>query len=669
MIAKFILPWYGGSSAVWTTCLLFFQTGLLIGYGYSHLIVKWFTIKSQVKIHMVLLILSLISIPVLPKEWMKPDGTENPVLGILLLLTLTVGFPYIMVSTTGPLLQSWFAKSNPKKSPYRLYALSNLGSLLGLLTYPLFVETYMSLGVQSWYWTAGYLVFIIFCGLTAKGVWKLKPVIKKDENKVIKPVSKEIKLLWLLLAFLGTLTLLSITNKLTQDTVVIPFLWILPLSLYLITFIITFEKPKWYNRKFFIPLMLFSIALVLITQVRSTAPDVPLSITALIVQYCLAVFAICMTLHGELARLKPSENNLTLFYFFIAIGGVLAGIFINIFVPIIFTNYWELFLVFICSVSIVAYILWKSRELIKVSRTVIALSTLVAMSGIGFAISKEYRHINNNILDSTRNFYGVLRVYEENKGTGNWQRSLMHCNVIHGVELMDSAASYIPFAYYGSETGIGLALAHFPNRFDSAFQGMKVGMIGLGIGTVSTYGSEKDYFKYYEIDPEVEVLARKYFKHMSNFKGKTEVITGDGRISLENEMKESGSNNFDILAVDAFSGDLIPAHLLTHEAVELYLKNLKPNGILAFHITNNYIDLIPVLGGISEKFKRPMYYFIKQADASNPIASLWVLFTSNKTFLNNPAVSKFYSMYDVSVNPIVHWTDDHSPVLELLKSE
>lgn len=668
MIARYILPWFGGSSAVWSTCLLFFQAGLLIGYGYAHLITRKFNIKNQIKIHFTLLLLSLLAIPIIPSEWMKPSGDDNPVVGILFLLSLTVGFPYIMVSTTGPLLQLWFSKANLKKSPYRLYALSNLGSMIGLLTYPVLIEPFLNLKTQIWSWSAGYIIFIVFCALTAKAVWSLKPVSVTPTIKKSSDVSATLKLIWLLLACMGTITLLSITNKLTQDIAVVPFLWIIPLTLYLISFIIAFDNPRWYNRKIFLVAMIITAGFIFRRQLQSVVLGMTTPLDTTVFLYCLGVFVICMVLHGELAKLKPDEGNLTLFYLIISAGGVFGGLFVNIIVPFIFNGYWEIYCSIAGSIILVAFILLRTKDALKTktARFWISLSTSAAIIGIFFVFRKEHSAFNTKVIESSRNFYGVLLVSEADKGTTNWQRALFHGNTNHGIELMDPAYENIPITYYGIQSGIGIALSMYPTKADSNYSGMKVGMIGLGIGTISAFGTEKDLYRYYEIDPQVEIFARKYFKYLGNFKGKTEIVNGDGRISLERELKVNGSNQYDVLAVDAFSGDVIPTHLLTQEAMKLYFNHLKKDGILAFHITNRYLNLLPVMNGLSEVFKKPLHFIFQKGNSSGPVDAIWILFTDNKKFLNNPMVRKYIQPFDSNSNPKVYWTDDYSSILPLL---
>jgi len=668
MIAKYILPWYGGSAAVWSTCMLFFQSGLLIGYGYAHLITKYLSNKNQVRVHLTLLLLSLISIPITPHQWISPESIEAPTFGILALLGLSVGFPYIMVSTTGPLLQYWFSLFEKKKSPYRLYALSNLGSLIGLFTYPLIVEPYFELKTQTWIWSVGYLLFITLCGMIVFRLWKFKPVNEiKLQEKAEKKSSLFVKVLWLLLAFMGTSTLLSMTNKLTQDIVVVPFLWIIPLSLYLISFIIAFDNPKWYNRKIFLPAFLIVLAIILKKQIDFSLNDKEMSIEATIFLYCIGVFIICMVLHGELARLKPGKSLLTFYYFMISIGGVLGGVFINLIVPEIFKGYWENYVSFIGTVFLIAIVLYRDKEVIKngFRRILLVSATAIIFLTVVFSLNKEYRSFNDNVIASTRNFYGVLKVLEADKGTFNWQRLIFHGDIMHGMQFMDTSFKGMPVAYYGQKSGMGLALSLFPTRSKANYPGMKVGMIGLGAGSISVYGTDRDLYKFYEINPLVYTLAKDYFTYLDNFKGKLEVKYGDGRIILAKELSENVNNNFDVLAVDAFSGDAIPTHLLTTEAGKLYMQHLNKNGILAFNITNKYLNLLPVLAGLAESLNKPMYYFFQEADGSSLVSAMWVLITENTEFINNPVVKEQIQSMDYSTVQKVKWTDNYSSILPL----
>ncbi len=664
VLAKYILPWYGGSATVWSVCMLFFQAGLLIGYAYSHLVTKYFTLQKQGVIHIVLLVISLISIPITPSDSFTQNLPISPVAGILWILTLSVGFPYVMISSTGPLLQYWFSHAESNKSPYRLYALSNLGSLIGLLSYPFIIEPSFGLKTQTVIWSVCYALFIVLCGTIAFSIRKEKITITSNTKEKNVTVSFNEKITWLILSFMGSLSLLSITNKLTQDIIVIPLLWIVPLALYLISFIIAFENPKWYVRKLFLPVLILVITLVLRSQYNYAVNDKESSLTVTIFLYSFLVFLLCLCLHGELARKKPEKKDLTLYYLMLSLGGVLGGVFISLIIPNILKGYWEIYIALIGSLLILSYIFLKEKSVAlkgKIDKKLILLPILI-FAAIGYAFYFEYKAFNNKIISSSRNFYGVLKVLEAEKGTTNWQRYLFHGDIMHGIQFMDSSVERMPISYYATTSGIGAALTYYPAKYDSGFQGMKVGIVGLGAGTITAYSTEKDLYRYYEINPEVEIIARKYFTYLKNAKGKVEIETGDGRILLENELKKNGGEQFDVLAIDAFSGDAIPTHLISFEATELYFKHLKKNGILAFHITNKYLNLMPVMAGLSESINKPLYYFFQDANEGGAVTAIWVLFTDNMTFISNPNVQKLIQPYDVASSAKTYWTDNYSAI-------
>lgn len=672
VIARYILPWYGGSAAVWSTCILFFQTVLLAGYAYSHFLTRYFETKKQITIHLVLLALTILVLPITPEEWMKPTGNENPVWGILTLLSLTVGLPYLMLSGMSPLIQVWFSNANPNKSPYRLYSLSNIGSLLGLISYPLIFERYLNLNTQTIFWSVAYTVSVVFCGLTAFRIWNTKKIEKneKADKKVkLKSTGSGNVYFWLLLSFFGSIIFLSTTNMLTQDIVVVPFLWILPLSMYLLSFIIAFDSPKWYNRAVFLPLLVLFVARILILKLNVFVYELDNTALNYIITYGLGVFVICMVLHGELARLKPGEDKLTLFYLLTSLGGALGGFFIIFIVPVIFKNYWEIYIAL--GGSIIALLFLFSRKeyafkknLYKNAGYIIGVSLLILM---GYTYYTESRSKNSIVLESRRNFYGVLKVIEKNKNSDTWMRQLIHGVIAHGLQLMDKNFMNVPLAYYGAQSGIGLAINFHSERYNPENNyRLNVGMIGMGIGTISAFGKENDTFKYYEINDEVEILAKKYFSYVSNSKSKTDVVIGDGRISLERELNKTGSNMFDVLGVDAFSGDAVPIHLLTKEAMDLYLKHLKKDGILAFHISNKYLNLVPVMKGLTMHSGIPFYGFVQKGDSDNLLKDAeWILFTTNKNFISNPEVSKFIVPINMNLIKAEQWTDDYSSILPL----
>ena len=669
MIAKMILPWFGGTEAVWATCMLFFQTGLLIGYSYAHMLSRA-SMKIQVIVHLILLLISLGSMPFMPKEWMAPGIDENPVTAILRILMLSVGLPYMLISATGPLVQSWFAKANPKKSPYRLYAFSNMGSLVGLLSFPFIIEPTLHLSSQSWFWTFGYLLYIVLMGIIGWSMAKVK-ITTKDEAKTLKKEEPGLLTMffWIALSCLGVIAMLSFTNKLTQDIIVMPFLWSLLLAIYLITFIIAFNSARWYKRALILPLLLMFIGFILKRQVNNVVYDKELSVSMTIMIYSLCLFLLCMALHGELSRLKPHSGKLTKYYLFLSIGGVLGGIFVGLLVPMIFDGYWEIYCALFGGIILLAAVLLNEKSSDKkISPVLVTGIALITLGGISYSLYREYRGFYKYIIVSERNFYGALKISELYKGTNNWQRTLVHGDVIHGMEFMQPENSRVPLAYYGPNSGVGLVLTRYPTRNKPDFQGMKVGAIGLGTGTIATYATPKDVYRFYELNPLVEKLARKYFKYLEESPGKVEVVIGDGRIALEKDYLEKGPQDFDVIVVDAFAGDIIPAHLITLEAGQLYMNNLKKDGMLAFHISNNYVDLMPVIAGMAEKLNLYFYYFFQAPDPSGPIEAAWVILTNNKEWANNPKVKEYEEAYDPQTLDREYWTDDYSAVWRLVRA-
>ena len=390
---------------------------------------------------------------------------------------------------------------------------------------------------------------------------------------------------------MGTFMLLSISNKLTQDLVVVPFLWIVPLSLYLVSFIIAFGNSKLYNRKLFFMSMVLILAMIIKMELKFEFVNREKPIGETILWYCLGVFNVCMILHGELARLKPKENKLTFYYMMISLGGVLGGIVCNFIIPILFNAFWEVYFGFAGFVILITGLILKNEAVMKSAskRFLFLGAASVLFVGIIISFIKIHTIYNKDVIASVRNFYGVLRVVDDNKNSVYWFRKLIHGDILHGGQFEQKEYQSLPVSYYGPSSGIGLALTEHPSRTDSVKKGIKVGMIGLGVGCIAIYGNEKDVFRYYEINPLVETIARKYFTYLDDSKYKTDVIISDGRIALEKELKETGSQQFDVLAIDAFTGDMIPTHLLTREAIELYLKHLKDDGILVFNITNKYL--------------------------------------------------------------------------------
>src|SRR3984885_4269016 len=532
IFAKLILPWFGGSSAVWTTCLVFFQTALLGGYLYAHLLTRRWTARRQPWVHCALLAVALLLLPVMPGERWKPTGGGGPAWQILAMLTAVLGLPYFLLSATSPLLQKWLARDGAE--PYRLFALSNVGALLALAAYPLWIEPRIATRAQDLWWSVGFAAFAVLCGVAA---WLSRPcndVWIETETISAEPQSS---IPWLLLAAAGSMMLVSTTNQLTQNVAAVPFLWILPLGAYLLSFIICFESPRWYQRGLF--LRLLAIALGSLAYALYDV-QVSVAIAVAIPLFTLGLFIICMFCHGELSRRKPGTSHLTSFYLMIALGGAMGAIFTGLIAPHLFTGIYEFPLSLFFVAAIALWLNWDGGGAQRLLWAAVTVATIVALV-------EEVRGYHKDTLVMTRSFYGSLRVVESIRGGGK-TRTLYHGTVEHGVQYLDPAKGAEPTAYFGPESGAGLVL-----RF--CCEGAKrVGIIGLGAGTLAAYGKPGDAFQFYDINPQVIELAKSYFTFMSDSKAAITIVTGDARLSLE---RETGPL-YDVFIADAFSGDAIP---------------------------------------------------------------------------------------------------------------
>ena len=667
LISRFILPWFGGSPAVWSTSLLFFQVLLLGGYAYAHLLHRNLTSRAQLWTHGALLLLAAATLPIAPDPSWKPTSPEDPRLHILLLLAVAVGLPYFVLSTTGPLLQAWFARAFPAASPYRLYALSNFGSLLGLLAYPFAVEPQLALGTQSWAWSAGFLLFA--AGVAACG-WRVRFAEAAVEVAIAarEPRPSWLRGLgWIGLAAVPSVLLLAVTNQICQDVAVVPFLWVLPLSLYLISLVICFDNERWYVRQVFWTLALVSLLLALVPL----SGQLELPIFYEIGAYSALLFTGSMVCHGELARRKPDPAHLTAFYLCVSIGGAMGGVFVNLIAPWLFSGYFELHLSMLTLIGIGLVIAWRDPgSRLRGGRPVWATALVLALAGgfgwltVGLALedSRGFDAIE-------RNFYGVVRTYSGyDEDFGDDFRTLVHGRVDHGFQFLGEGNRGLALAYYGEGTGVDLALSHH-----AASRPRRIGVVGLGVGTLAARGSPGDQLRLYEINPAVERLALDQFSFLEDTPADWTVVLGDARLSLERELQEAGGrgHDFDLLVLDAFSGDAPPIHLLTLEAVELYLEHLAEDGLLLFNISNRYIDMSPVLWGIGEELSLEAVLFESWEDASKGLyGSWWMALTRNREWLAVPEVAEAIAeIPDNETRPHEHvalWTDDYSNLVQLL---
>jgi hypothetical protein len=854
--------------------MLFFQILLLGGYLYAHLISVKLKLKTQVVTHLILMTTSLLFLPIAPGDSWKPTADQSPLSHILLLLLATVGGPYFMLSSTGPLMQKWFSHASSGKSPYRLYALSNIGSLLALLSYPFAFEPWLTLRQQVVSWSGLYGIYVLLVTWCAARLWRSETAVSKESTR---PTSSEapaltvaqrhteedariprpsigIMLLWLGLAACSSAMLLATTNQLCIDVATVPFLWVLPLSLYLISFIICFDSPQWYDRRAY-GLLLLAAAPVA-CWIVSEGADV--SISKQVAIYSTILFACCMTCHGELVSCRPHPKHLTLFYVLISAGGALGGTFVAIVAPAVFHGYWEyhIGLVACCLMTLLAwcaqqiwlrtpsaefwswaavvtaqiavgiywlyepledslsakdetiafgvyvliqliglitvgvlerrrvavivtfillsliscgwifgYGMWQFPELIttKIRTTLLlmaiaspivstglmllshlageltrrfyvigglytALATLCAVlyyferveewqvvsftctaiaallmdwssrgfrglekPSLGFwfwvpsitlilllanrlAEIVESDHestASSTTIHTSRNFYGVLRVKHEASDDDEDfvppKNALTHGQIRHGFQFVDDYWKRQPTTYYGHESGIGLAIAQARRHAEDTDQhALRVGVIGLGTGTIAAYGEAGEYYRFYDINPDVLKLSDNIFTYLKDTPAKTDVVIGDARIVMERELAAGDSQQFDVLAIDAFSSDAIPVHLLTSECGEIYKQHLRPGGILAIHISNRFLDLNPVSRGMAERLGWKAFRIENDGDTLTGVfSSTWILLTSREDFASDPAIENSIDPWGED-EKILHWTDDYSGLWQIL---
>ncbi|MHC4999664.1 MAG: fused MFS/spermidine synthase [Planctomycetota bacterium] len=660
LIGRFLLPWFGGSPEVWTSCMLFFQVFLLAGYAYAHLLIRIKPTKLQAVIHLGLLAAALVFLPIFPKGSLKPTAGGHPVSQILLICSLTVGVPYLLLSATSPLIQAWFSRAFPRRNPYRLYALSNTGSLLALASFPFVFEPLMSRIQTAYLWSVVFAVFAVLCAATAwlGGSYSGPAYSTINPNTEERSSKQSVSAWWLWLALpaAASVQLLAVTNKITQDIAVIPFLWVLPLGLYLLSFIICFEHQRWYKRRLFIPLFILGIAGVI--YARMTEQSI-LNIRMLIGLYVFMLFSCCMVCHGELYRLRPSSKHLTGYYLMIAAGGALGGFFVAVICPLIFNVYIELYLGLL---ACVLFLLLAERDIpaAQAKRRPYWIAALIIIGLTGISFMGQRTTDNRRAIDNERNFFGVLTIWEQAWDNPVEHTLLMqHGTTFHGLQFQSSEKKNIPTAYYAPDSGIGMTLRHMPKQKDR-----RIGIVGLGVGTIASYGGETDTVRFYEINPEVERLARKYFTYLDDSQAAIEVILGDGRLSME----EENPQHYDVLVLDAFSSDAVPTHLLTAEAMEIYLKHLADDGVLAFHISTMHLDLHSVVWKLAEHFGLETAWIESYEDEQEgALASDWILLARDGDFLDSKAIRGSDSSPKYRRKEVKLWTDDHINLLEILK--
>ena len=728
IVSKHILPWFGGSAAVWTTAMLLFQLLLLGGYVYSHLLSTRLRPSAQVTVHSILLLSAATQIAVgsylwptalTPgRDWSAVD-LAHPVRSVILLVVASVGLPFFALSATAPLVQKWAASSGEGAGAYRLYSISNLGSLLGLVSYPFWIEAAMGVQSQAKLWCLLFGGFALLCGTCG---WKfrsgcMEPQAAERKTGAPTGIAPMDRAMWFALAACACTLLLATTNVLCQEVTSMPLLCALPLALYLATFILSFDHPRWYRRGLVQPLY---AAVLLLTALALAAGNFRVQVILL----PGSLFLTCLVCHGELVRRKPDSARLTAFYLAISGGGAAGGVFAAVIAPQVFSSFAELQLALGGSAVLLFVALWRdktswfheSEPWMPAAITAVGLAAAFvgatfidgvaaasgrihyywvvgAMGGIGslglwlarelkrgpergalivqalcaglamLAVFALYQSTQPEagVFLRVRNFYGAVRVSHGQGGT----TKLTHGQTTHGYQL-PPPDDHLPTLYYGPNSTIGIVLSNHPKH--AAHLGYRIGVVGLGAGTVAAYGLPGDYFRFYEINPAVVSIAsgsKAAFSYLRDSAARIDVETGDARLLMEREASRGDLQNFDVLVLDAFNGDAIPVHLLTKEAFTVYFRHLAPSGIIAVHMSSRHVNLEPVLHAIVDEFplEARATFTIERAPFKS---SLWMLFSARHEMLEIPGLDQIQQA-EPSSDPPLLWTDDRSSILSLLR--
>jgi len=693
MIGKYILPWFGGTPTVWSTVLLFFQALLTGGYAYAYWLLGRLRDRLQGIVHLILLGISLGLLlaaaltwpsPLTPDASWRPQGSDLPIWGIFRILAVSVGIPYLLLSSNSTLMQAWFNRDDHSQIPYRLYALSNSGSLLALISYPIIFEPNLTLRAQAHLWSVGYVVFAVTTAYLALRTSKPTQTgdVQASRGSQLgeeKRPSIGVHVLWIGLAACASALLMSVTSQITQEVAVIPFLWVLPLTLYLLTYILAFSGGRWYSRR----LYLIAFFVVTLVSIWMLAKWPPFSIATQIIIYTLLLFVCCMICHNELFKLRPHPRFLPSFYLMVAVGGATGGIYVTLLAPYLFpSGFWELQWGTIACGVLLAIIMQlerapaqrkrpgKLRRQSVKNRSSVKPVVIVSSAGIlilSTLIILVMQAISSDTLLATRNFYGVLRVWEINTDQpGLRADQLTHGKTVHGFQFQADDLRRLPTTFYAEKSGVGLSILNHPTRPGK----LRIGVLGLGIGVLASYGQPGDVFRFYEINPDVIRIAEgrgSYFSFLKDSQADIQVVHGDARVSLERELVSDGPQNLDLLVLDAFSGDAIPLHLLTKEAFEIYLKHLKQDGIVAINVSNRNFNLDLEVYRLADDLNLGTALIEDVGDGVQSYDSVWMLLTGEPDFLKRPAIAARSAQRPRIPTSLPVWTDDFSNLLQILK--
>jgi SAM-dependent methyltransferase len=664
--AKGILPRFGGAPAVWTTCMLFFQALLLLGYAYAHASARHLAPRTQAVLHLVLLALALLTMPIVPRATESIDGP--PVLQILVLLARSVGLPCFVLSASSPLFQAWAARApgaspgdSRRSGPYRLYALSNAGSLLALFAYPALLEPWLPARAQELAWSAAFAVFALLGAWCARVPWLVAAGAPHEEATALAATAPALRerFLWLALPACASTLLLAATNQMCQEVAVVPLLWVVPLGLYLLSFLLTFADDRWYGRVWCLPILTFALAVM----AQATGLGARAGIAFGVPVYSLGLFVCCLFCHGELAARRPAPRHLTAYYLLIALGGVLGGAFVSLVSPLVFRGYDEMYVGLLACGALAVAVAWNDPAFRRRSSGAwhpLVPSLVVVVALVGLALGVRLLARAQPGLTELRSFHGTMRIEELPAPDGAGRvRYLTHGGTRHGQQFLLAEKRREPTTYFGRASGIGILLGEL-----SSGPPLRVGIIGLGAGVLAAYGRAGDTYRFYELDPLVIEVARRDFTFLGDSPATIELVPGDARLSLELEQDE----RFDVLVLDAFSSDAIPVHLLTREAFALYERHLAPDGVLALHVTTRHLDLGPLLEAQACGAGRLAWEILSaKDDARGLLDARWVLLGVDDSWATHAGIRAAGHRLGERVQPIRPWTDDYSNLLAVLE--
>lgn len=723
LIGRFVLPWFGGSPGIWSVCLLFFQSALFLGYSYAHVLARLRPVSRQIGLHLGLLAGALLWLPPIPDAPPAAIAAATPIPELLMLLTTSIGPLFVLLAATGPLVQRWFHRAHPSRSPYPLYAWSNLGSLLALLAYPLGLEPFFSRSTQAGMWSIGFGLFGLViggCALRLFKVGSVAPSVSPAPPSVAAKVTWRDRLPWLLGAALGTALLAATTAAISADVAPVPFLWIAPITIYLLSFVVTFSERSWYRPPLWAAALTLLAAISLDLRIFGTQ----VIFSQFLISHLLALAVAGVICHGELYRTRPHPAQLTDFYLTLAGGGALGTLWVALISPGLFSTDIDFPILWSGLIAFTAWQCWRRRDhrallmlwvgqgaaLIVVpglrptessshwenvigvttGQPALTVMTLLGLGGavwqtrrrapstapglaaaVGIVLLAGYYYLPSALrvppgtVASLRSFHGVITVVDHTHADDRANaRFMAHGTTTHGIQLTHPDYRGYPTSYYTPEGGIGRALSR-----RNQTPGRHIGVLGLGVGTLAVYGMPGDTLRFYEIDPHVITVAHEYFDFLANSPARIDVKLGDGRLLLEAEVRANTLPRYDLLVLDAFSGDAVPIHLLTEEAFAIYLARLAPRGVLAINVSNRVIDLRRAIEGNAHRAQLHLAHLIHHPDTDDwwQFSSEWLLLARERSVLDTPAITDWTGLAAPETLGGPVWTDEFASLLPMLR--